>query len=182
MKLSWLMTFVALSIGSAAQAAPQSSAFRQVMKEVVVPAPAEAVWSVWTTDQGLHSFFTEDGKFATNVELKPDGAYEFFFYPNAPMGQRGTEGGRILGFEPGRMLTFTWRNRPDMPQVRPHRTYVVVYFEPLGPRETRVTLVQGGWGSGPVWDQAYAYFDEAWAGVLGRLQKSFANTTRAAGN
>jgi uncharacterized protein YndB with AHSA1/START domain len=170
--------FLALSLLGATigqiEAKAETGAFRQVIKETVVAAPADAVWSLWTTDQGLHAFFTEDGKFTTNVELKPDGDYEFFFYPTAPEGMRGTEGGKILGFEPGRMLAFTWRNRPDNPEVRLHRTYVVVYFEPLNARETRVTLVQGGWGTTAAWDRAYGYFDQAWAGVLDRLRRHFA--------
>ncbi len=40
-------------------------------------------------------------------------------------------------------------------------------------KTTRVTLHHTGWGDGGQWDQAYAYFDRAWGGVLGNLKKRF---------
>lgn len=68
------------------------------------------------------------------------------------------------------MLSFTWTNRPDM-GVRGHRTNVILTFEPLGDRETRVTLVQVGWGVGPAWDIAHGYFEKAWGHVLDAYKK-----------
>jgi hypothetical protein len=53
------------------------------------------------------------------------------------------------------------------------RSFVVVRFFPLTDTTTRVTLHHTGWGDGGEWDKAYAYFDKAWAGVLGNLQKRF---------
>ena len=40
-------------------------------------------------------------------------------------------------------------------------------------KTTRVTLHHAGWGTGGEWDKAYQYFDRAWSGVLGNLQKRF---------
>ena len=50
---------------------------------------------------------------------------------------------------------------------------MVVRFEPLTDKTTRVTLHHSGWGEGGQWDQAYTYFDRVWSGVLGNLKKRF---------
>jgi hypothetical protein len=80
----------------------------------------------------------------------------------------------VLAYQHERMLSFTWDHRADM-AVRGHMTHVVVRFEPLGAKETRVTLVQDGWGDGPEWDRSYRYFDGAWHTVLERLQAHLAD-------
>jgi hypothetical protein len=60
------------------------------------------------------------------------------------------------------------------PEARAQRTYVTVRLQPGEEGETRVTLFHGGWGDGGQWDQAFDYFDKAWAVVLGNLQKRLA--------
>lgn len=51
---------------------------------------------------------------------------------------------------------------PSLPEVRAQRTVVIVRFKPVGDGETQVSMAHLGWGDGGQWDQAYAYFDEAW--------------------
>ena len=51
---------------------------------------------------------------------------------------------------------------------------VVVELEAAGPKQTRLRFTHLGWGEGPDWDAAYAYFDRAWGGVvLPRLKRRF---------
>lgn len=160
MRILSLAAMAALLAGSA-----NAAGYRSVVEEVVVPTEAMAAWRLWTTNEGFASFFPGGPALQTNIELRPGGPFEVFIVPGAPKGARGCDDCVILGYEEGRMISFTWTNRPDM-AVRPHKTHVVVTFEPLGTRETRVTLVADGWGSGPDWDVAYAYFDKAWESVL----------------
>jgi uncharacterized protein YndB with AHSA1/START domain len=164
---------------SAATTPTPPPAHRMVVKQVVVPADANAAWALWTTNEGFQSFFPGSPGFTTNIKLEPGGPYEVFLIAKAPEGSRGCDGCRILGYQEGRMLSFTWTNRPDM-AVRPHRTHVALTFEPLSPRETRVTLVQDGWGSGSDWDVAYAYFDRAWGHVLDAYAKRISTACPAA--
>lgn len=151
----------ALALSGAASGA---GGYRAVVKEAVVPASADAAWALWTTNEGFQSFFPSK-TMTTNIDLRPGGPFEVFLVPDAPQGSRGCDDCVILGYEKGRMLSFTWTNRPDM-AVRPHKTHVVLTFTPLGESETRVTLVQNGWGTGPDWDVAYRYFDSAWGHVM----------------
>lgn len=139
--------------------------YRAIVEEAVVSADALSAWRLWTTNEGFKSFFPGGPALETNIDLRPGGPFEVFIIPGAPEGARGCDDCRILGYEEGRMISFTWTNRPDM-AVRPHKTSVVVTFDPLTDDTTRVTLVADGWGAGPDWDVAYVYFDKAWESVL----------------
>ncbi len=153
-------------------AAPQdpSDIHRALRKEVTVAAPAEEVWKAWTTEEGLKTFFAPGAK----VELTVGGAYEIYFLPSNPPGKRGADDCNVLAFEPMKRLAVTWNAPPQFPNVRKLRTRVVLEFEPVSARETRVKFTQDGWGWGQEWDATYAYFDKAWDGVLGNLKKRFA--------
>lgn len=135
---------------------------RQIRVEVTVPASPEQVWRLWTTDEGVRSFFAPGSRIEPNV----DGAYEIFFDPTAAPGTRGADGMRILGFEPPRRLAFSWNAPTTMPYVRGQRTMVTVDLAPVGHDRTRVTLKHSGWGVGPEWDRAIEYFEDAWNGFV----------------
>lgn len=150
-----------MSAGNAASAAGH----RAVVEKITVPTDAVSAWRLWTTNEGFQSFFPGGEALETNIELRPGGPYQVFIIKDAPAGSRGCDDCVILGYEEGRMISFTWTNRPDM-AVRPHKSHVTVNFEPIGAETTRVTLVADGWGAGPDFDVAFAYFDEAWASVL----------------
>jgi uncharacterized protein YndB with AHSA1/START domain/uncharacterized protein YciI len=142
-------------------------------KEVTVTASAHEVWRAWTTAEGAKTFFAPEA----HIELRVGGPYELYFAPSAPEGQRGSEGCRVLSFLPGEMLSFSWSAPPTFPEIRKERTCVVVRFEDLGDGRVRVRLCHHGWGAGEQWDQVYAYFDRAWAYVLGNLEKRFGTGT-----
>jgi uncharacterized protein YndB with AHSA1/START domain len=161
----------------AALSGAQAAGYRSVVEEVVVAADPGLAWSMWTTNEGFRSFFPSTGGIETNIELRPGGPFEILINSDAPEGQRGCDDCRILGYEEDRMLSFTWTNRPDM-EARPHKTHVVVTFEPLAERSTRVTLVADGWGEGSDWDIAYDYFDEAWATVLASFKRRIEEDAR----
>lgn len=146
------------------------AAERVIRAEVIVPASADDVWQAWSTAEGVRSFFAPDCR----VELEIGGAYEMYFDPSAPYGERGGEGVRILAIEPRKMLSFTWNAPPHLPEVRPQHTAVVVRLLALADGRTRVTLIHSGWGSSEQWDQAYRYFAVAWQKVvLPRLKERF---------
>jgi uncharacterized protein YndB with AHSA1/START domain/uncharacterized protein YciI len=136
-------------------------------KEAVVPAPVESVWTMWTTADGVKSFMATDAK----IELRPGGAYEWYFSADAPEGQRGSEDCKVLGYLPMRMLSFEWNAPPEFGPLRDKRTQVVLQFEKLNDQSTKVSLTQHGWGEGEEWEKLYDYFDKAWSHVLECLTK-----------
>ena len=139
-----------------------SAGERQISVEVTVAATPEEVWRLWTTNDGVRSFFAPDSR----VEPWVDGAYEIYFNPTAAPGAKGADGMRVLAFEPNRRLAFTWNAPPSMPEVRAQRTVVTVEIAPLDAERTRVRLRHWGWGSGPEWDRAIEYFEDAWSGFV----------------
>jgi len=138
--------------------------------EVEVGASRAEVWQAWTTVAGIRGFFAP----AARIELRPLGAYEIFFGPSAPLGQRGGEGNVILALQAPLMLGFSWNFPPSLPELRDQRTLVTLRLAAVAAGRTRVNLCQYGWGEGEVWEQGYRYFERAWrAIVLPRLRYRF---------
>lgn len=147
--------------------APVASAERVLRTELLLDAPPAQVFDLWASEEGVKSFFAP----GAHIEPRVDGAYEIFFDPSQPPGHRGADGLRILQYEPGRRLAFTWNAPEDQPEARAQRTFVVLDFAPEAGGRTRFRFTQSGWGEGPHWDKAYAYFDKAWnTFVLPRLK------------
>jgi uncharacterized protein YndB with AHSA1/START domain len=135
---------------------------RILRADVTVDAPVADVWTAWTTEAGIRTFFAP----AANIEPRVDGAFEILFDPSAPAGKRGAEGLRILVFEPERRLSFTWNAPDDQPAVRAQRTVVTIELKPLDAAHTALRFTQSGWGEGADWDKALAYFEGAWGGFV----------------
>lgn len=145
---------------------------KHIKTEISVSASLKEVWEAWTTEQGIMSFLAP----SCNIDIHPDGCYEIYFNPDAPSGEKGGEGLRILAIDFMKMLSFTWNAPPSMPNVRKQRTHVIVRFIPKTEKTTVVTLFHDGWGTGEEWDQAYHYFIRAWGKVvLPRLKFRFEN-------
>lgn len=162
--------FAPLALALALTASPRlHAAERAIDKSIDVAATLDQAWEAWTTREGIVSFFAPDAK----VEPRVGGAFQIYFDPTAPPGGKGADEMRFLALQPRKMISFDWNAPPHLAQARAQRTFVVVRFEPLTDKTTRITLHHSGWGDGGQWDQAYSYFDRAWSGVLGNLKKRF---------
>jgi len=143
---------------------------RAIRKTVTVDAPVNDVWEAWTTDDGARTFFGRDAR----IELRPGGAYEIYFDPDAPEGDRGSEGCKVLAYRKPQFLVFSWNAPPEIPSLRKGRakTRVEVRLEPVADH-TDVSLTHSGWGTGADWDETFGYFERSWDVVLGRLKGRF---------
>lgn len=144
---------------------------RILRKDAIIAASVEDVWTAWTTVEGTNTFFAPGSK----IDLRPGGAYELYFDPALPHGQRGGEGCTLIAVEPPHRLSFTWSFPPSIPTLRNASAYtkVEVWLEPSGNKSTKVTLMATGWQEGVDWDRGYQYFDRAWSIVLDRLAERF---------
>jgi len=140
---------------------------RIIRKTVKIRASIDKVWRLWTTSDGVSEFLVP-----ATVELKVGGKYEYRFVPDAPEGQRGSEGCTVLAWQEPTMFAFSWNAPPSLPSIRDgaHKTIVVVTLTKLGTDWTQVSLVQHDLLTGDDWDAYYRYFDSAWAGVLGHMK------------
>jgi uncharacterized protein YndB with AHSA1/START domain len=159
-----IAVFAATALASFAEAAE-----RAIDKDVVIAATPDEAWDAWTTREGIVGFFAPDAR----VDARVGGAFQIYINPLAEPGMKGADDMRYMALQPRKMLSFDWNAPPSLPEVRGQRTFVVVRLEPVGERQTRVTLHHAGWGDGGEWDEAYAYFDRAWGNVLGNLKKRF---------
>lgn len=164
--LRWLLPIMLL-LGAAADAAAQGSE-RAVVKQVVISAPIGKVWRSWTTREGIESFFAPEAV----IDARPGGAFHIHVDPYARPGLKGADEMRYLALQEPKMLSFDWNAPPSMPDVRRQRTFVILRFEAVDNRNTRLTLHHTGWGDGGEWDQAFRYFDNAWDRVLENLERS----------
>jgi uncharacterized protein YndB with AHSA1/START domain len=135
---------------------------RAIRLSIDVDASVEQVWQLWTTDDGVRSFFSP----GSNVDARPGGPYEIFFAPDAEPGMRGADDMRVLTVQPPHFLSFTWNAPPSLPDVRGQRTHVLVRFVPCGAHSTTVHLTHDGWGDGGQWDESFDYFVRAWGDVV----------------
>lgn len=137
-----------------------------VYTDRVIEAPVERVWQDWTTAQGLESFLAPKAI----VDARPGGAYEVWFAPDAPEGQRGAENGIVIGLQTAddgsRMINFTWAMPHYMPEIRPHMTAVQIWFVPAGKNKTRIRLFHTGFGDTEEWREGRDYFAKAWPDIL----------------
>lgn len=157
-----ITVLVILTVAIALDAPAASAADRILRAEMVLDAPVAAVWDLLSTEKGLTSFFAPGAR----IEPKVDGLFEIWFDPKAEPGKRGADGMRILAFEPGKRIVFTWNAPPAHPLTRAQRTTVEFRLTPAGDARTAVRFTHAGFGDGPEWDRTYDYFSQAWNGFV----------------
>jgi uncharacterized protein YndB with AHSA1/START domain len=145
------------------------AAERALDKEVTVNASIDQLWDAWTTREGITSFFSPDAR----IEARVGGAFQIYMDPGGEPGMKGADDMRYLALQPKKMISFDWNAPPSLPEARQQRTFVIVRFEPVTEKSSRLTLHHVGWGDGGEWDKSYAYFDRAWGHVLGNLKSRF---------
>lgn len=139
--------------------------------EAIVAAPPADVWRYWTTSEGWKSVMGVD----TKIECAIGGPFELYFGSDAPPGERGSEGCKVLSYDEERMFSFSWNAPPKFKHARAERIWVVLTLEPADGGATRVRLTHNGWkekiASQPEhaaeWKEVRTYFTNAWPRVLG---------------
>lgn len=137
---------------------------------VRVEAEPHEAWSAWVDAAAVETWW---GVPEAHIDLRIGGAYELLFLPRHTRGLRGTEGCRILGYVPDRMLTFSFTAPTHLNMGREH-TWVTVQFTPTAQGGTDVALSHCGFQSGAEWDQCREYFQKAWRRVLRRFEAFWA--------
>jgi uncharacterized protein YndB with AHSA1/START domain len=154
------------------------AALAPVVARVVVAAPVDEVWRAWTTSEGLSAVL---GGRTTRVECVVGGAFEIHFSDEAPEGERGSEGCRVLSYVPRRMISFTWNAPPQFAHARQRHSHVVVELRAVTDSTTEITLTNLGFDAlaakfpnhAEEYRQVRAYFAVAWPRVLGWFVEHF---------
>ncbi len=142
---------------------------KRIVGTVLVPAHIDDVWHAWTTESGLRSFLAPE----CLIVAEPNGPFEIYFRPDAPLGERGSEGCRVMAVMPHDLLSFSWNFPPHLPRIRQQKTLVSLRFVSEG-QGTRVHFLQIGWANDADWELGFDYFKEEWLTfTLPRLQYRF---------
>jgi uncharacterized protein YndB with AHSA1/START domain len=141
-----------------------------ITKIKTVDCSLDLVWWKWTTHEGLKTFFGEDNK----IQLSVGGTFEIYFSLNEPIGNRGSEGCKVLSYLPKEILSFSWSAPPSFPKIRNSeiKTHVVVQFKSINAHQTEIKLSHLGWLEGDDWKMLYNYFNNAWEIVLNSMAES----------
>jgi uncharacterized protein YndB with AHSA1/START domain len=158
--------------------AAEDDALTPVDVQTLVAADRDSVWHALSTPEGWKAFTGA----VLRVELEPGGQFEVEWVPEAPAGQRGSEGCRVLSLVPGEMLSFSWNAPPKFEFARGQRTWVVMTLQSVKPRLTKVRLRELGFRELAARHPEHreelaavrAYFAKAWPEVLGMLAGHFA--------
>ena len=126
---AWIALGLALALSLPAQAAE-----RAIDKSIELAATLDEAWAAWTTREGIVSFFAPDAE----IDARVGGAFHIHIDPGAPAGGKGADDMRFMALQPKQMLSFDWNAPPSLPEARAQRTFVIVRFEPLGDKLTRV--------------------------------------------
>lgn len=155
---------------------------RSIVLKAVVDAPLADVWELWTTENGVRSFFGEDAL----IEAREGGRYEIYFLSrDAPDSDaNSSKGARILRLDPKSTLAFEWAAPPFAAELNtvPLPLWVEVRLSALDtelPR-TVVVLENHGYGRSEQWDRVYEFFVRGWSEILYRLQRKAADPDFAA--
>lgn len=142
---------------------------RSIALSVRVNASPGAVFSLWTTAEGTRRFFADEA----NIVLAVGEPYEIYFNPGAEPGLKGSEGSKVISFEAGKSLSFTWNAPPSLMHHRRSGFLSRVHLSFLPDKGgTLVHLINEGYPDEKEYDDVYAYFHRAWRGVLDDLEKA----------
>jgi uncharacterized protein YndB with AHSA1/START domain len=175
---AWSMKKLAEKFGSgeaATGAAHASDPLAPIEHERIVELPRQRVWELLESSAGWKRWLGVESK----IEMTPGGAFEIYFGSEAPEGQRGSEGCKVLSYVPGRMLSYSWNANPMHAHARTRHTWVVIELADAGAAATRVTLRHMGFAEQAKqnpeheaeWKEVRAYFQSAWGRVLDEMTR-----------
>lgn len=180
--LAALLTIVALTAQRHSRADDTSKANgkgdRSIMRwECVVDGSLDDVWAAFTTKEGVESWMVP----VAEIDLRVGGTIKTNYDKKAGVGGPGTIVHHILSLEPKRMLSCRFDAPENAKVVKiAEKSWEITYFDAVGPKQTRVSLVACGYGEGPEWDKARAFFEKGNAWTLDQLVAKFKKPTAAA--
>ena len=142
-----------------------------IVTEGIVNAPVDAVWNAFTTQQGLESWMVAK----TEIDLKAGGSWRTSYSKESTLDDDAAIHHMILAYDPGRMFSF---RTVKFPKGFPFpnailKTWNVVYFEPVGDGQTKVTARMLGYTDEDESRRMRAFFEQGNRETMNNLIKRF---------
>jgi len=174
----WVSAFfaaVALFMGGGTAAAqtvsscPIPSGARWLCHEVVLSAPSDDVWTLWTTTDGLSSWVAP----IAAIDPVAGGVFETSYDASARLGDAGNIRNRVIAILPEHMIVLQIDQAPPgFPHAEAARELITqIDVERLSASETRVRVVMSGFGEGAAFDALLAFFERGNAFTLETLAR-----------
>jgi len=137
-----------------------------------VNAPVDEVWQAWTTREGMESWMV--GK--TDFELTVGAIWHTSYDKQSTLDDDRTIHQQVLAYDPGRMLAIR-TVKPPKGFPFPNeigKAWTVVYLEPIGSTQTKVTARMFGFSANEESQKMRAFFERGNRATLDSLVKRFA--------
>lgn len=163
-----IRTLLALAVTLAASPAP---AAEPLVTEAIINAPAQEVWRLFTTAEGMQSWMVP----RADIDLRVGGLMRTRYGEDGSLGDAQTIVNRILSFEPQRMLSIQVDKAPADFPFKDHvgGMWTVIYFQPLEPGMTNVRIVGLGFTDDENSVRMREYFKKGNAWTLEQMQKKY---------
>lgn len=125
--------------------------------EAVMNASAEDVWNAFTTAKGQEGWNVAKAEF----ELKVGGRWRTHYSKEGVLDDEGSIEHTILCYDPRSMISFRTVKFPKSFPFKESfsRVWHVLYLEPVGPNQTKVTLKGLGYGDDDESKKCRAFFE-----------------------
>jgi uncharacterized protein YndB with AHSA1/START domain len=174
--LAVLLSFLSEASAQPANAVVDSSRIvggeRVLEQSVVVAAEIGEAWRAFATAEGFRTWAAP----TTRIDLRVGGLIESLYEIDGDLDSPRTIRNEITAWAPERMLAF--RNvapaaNPAFDAATFRTIQTIVFFERIDARSTKVTIVQPGYGPGPLYDGVYRFFEWGNRVSLGQLRQRF---------
>lgn len=154
---------------------PEGDAHRLVT-EGVIDAPREEVWKAFATKEGQESWNVAHAE----IDCRVGGKMLTHYDAKGKIGDADTIENVILALDPGHMLTIQVGKPPEKFPFKQaiKNVWTVLYFDEVGPKQTRVRVVGNGYGDDEESMKLRSFFDKGNSYTLQKLQEKFAGTKR----
>jgi uncharacterized protein YndB with AHSA1/START domain len=142
-----------------------------IVTEGIVNAPVDAVWKAFTTRQGLESWMVAK----TEIDLKVGGLWRTSYSKESTLDDDAAIHHTILAYDPGKMFSFRTVKFPKsfpFPNVI-LKTWNVMYFEPVGEGQTKVTARMLGFTDEDESQRMRTFFEQGNRETMDSLIKRF---------
>lgn len=144
-------------------------AARVLCQEIVVAAPADEVWRLIATEEGLRTWVAPVVAF----DLRVGGAFESSYDRNARIGDAGNIHNRVVAFAPETLLVIQIAEAPPgFPHGAEARELTtVMQIEPVDAGHARLRISMRGFREGAAFDVLYAFFERGNGWTLQKLNE-----------
>ncbi|WP_438481819.1 SRPBCC family protein [Oleiharenicola lentus] len=146
-----------------------ASTENSIVSEAIIDAPIAAVWTAWTTSDGLRAWVAPHAE----IELRLDGLMRTNYDPKGKLGDPGTIENRILAYEPERLLVIRVAKAPEKFPFREKISdmWTVLHFKPVDGNKTHLRVVGLGFGTDEQSQKMKTFFQQGNDYTLVMLQK-----------